>query len=58
MWTKLKPCDICGALSHNGVKIRRRGSFKQIFVCDKCANVGKKMILTYRKVNFLDEPKF
>lgn len=57
-WTRLKSCDICGALSHDGLKIRKRGSLKKIFICEKCANVGKKMILTYRRVNFLDEPKY
>ena len=49
-----KICDVCGCEFKRGLKIRalHRGIDpwkKRIFVCEKCENVVKLMILQYRK---------
>ena len=47
-------CDVCGCKFITGIKIKalKKGISpwnKRIFVCEKCENVMKLMILHYRK---------
>ena len=47
-------CDVCGCRFERGLKLKALHNGinpwkKRIFVCDKCENVLKLMILQYRK---------
>ena len=49
-----KVCDICGCLFERGVSVKalHKGINpwkRRIFVCEKCENVVKMMVLQYRK---------